>query len=443
MPPELGIFVTTGALLLISAFFVSAEYALVSVRKSSIDLLAKKGNRAAKALSAALQDLAPFVAGSQIAITMLGIALGLACEPQLTEILKSWFTASLGAATTARIGQGTTILSLILLTYFTVVFGELVPKYIGLRRAEQVALFTIQPLKLFIRLMKPLVWVVQSSGTAVTRLFGVKPTEGEDEGVSKDELLMMVRSGGDSGVFEKGQAVLISRALRLDVLTARDIMIHRLDVKWLDAGMSKDAVLAALPTMPFNRIPVCGGDIDDLVGVVYLHDIVKHLTHADFVLRDFARPAVVVPENLTLEKIVETMRREKTQMLFVTDEYGGTSGMLTLEDVVEEIFGELEDSLESERPPIRVMSGGRVSVKADLRYDELIDRLGLQVETPSTDTLATLVVDQLDRIPTTGDAIDTEIGLMRVENMARRRITRISLQLKPEQAAILAENPIA
>lgn len=443
MPPELGIFVTTGALLLISAFFVSAEYALVSVRKSSIDLLAKKGNRAAKALSAALQDLAPFVAGSQIAITMLGIALGLACEPQLTEILKSWFTASLGAATTARIGQGTTILSLILLTYFTVVFGELVPKYIGLRRAEQVALLTIQPLKLFIRLMKPLVWVVQSSGTAVTRLFGVKPTEGEDEGVSKDELLMMVRSGGDSGVFEKGQAVLISRALRLDVLTARDIMIHRLDVKWLDAGMSKDAVLAALPTMPFNRIPVCGGDIDDLVGVVYLHDIVKHLTHADFVLRDFARPAVVVPENLTLEKIVETMRREKTQMLFVTDEYGGTSGMLTLEDVVEEIFGELEDSLESERPPIRVMSGGRVSVKADLRYDELIDRLGLQVETPSTDTLATLVVDQLDRIPTTGDSIDTEIGLMRVENMARRRITRISLQLKPEQAAILAENPIA
>jgi CBS domain containing-hemolysin-like protein len=244
---------------------------------------------------------------------------------------------------------------------------------------------------------------------------------------------MLVQSGGAEGTLDKVHADMVSRALRMDVLAAHDIMIHRLDIKWLDAGLNKEDALEKLRQIPFTRVPVCRGDIDDMIGIAYLHDVVRHLDDEDFSLERIARPLVAVPENLTMEKIVSTMRDNKTQMLIVMDEYGGTSGLVTLEDVVEEVFGELEDRLESERPPIEQLPGGRVSSRAEVRIDELLAFLNLsfEVEDP-TATLATIIVNTLSRVPRPGDSVETEIGIMRVENMARRRITRVSVQLDPK-----------
>jgi putative hemolysin len=217
------------------------------------------------------------------------------------------------------------------------------------------------------------------------------------------------------------------------VLSARDIMIHRLDIKWLDESLTHEQLMVKLKEIPFTRLPVCRGDIDDMVGVAYLHDIVKNLDRPDFSLQKVARPLVAVPENLTLEKMVATMRDNKTQMLIVMDEYGGTSGLVTLEDVVEEIFGELEDRLESERPQIEPLPGGRISARAEVRMDELINQLGLPIDTDDqTDTLATMIVNALGRVPRPGDSVASDIGILRVENMARRRITRVSVQLNPK-----------
>ena len=192
-------------------------------------------------------------------------------------------------------------------------------------------------------------------------------------------------------------------------------------------------LLAKLKNIPYSRMPVCRGDIDDLVGVAYLHDIVKHLDDEQFSLEKFVRPVVSVPENLTMAKILEMMRVEKTQMLIVSDEYGGTSGLVTLEDVVEEVFGELEDRLESERTPIERNPNGRVSAKASVRIDELVAALDLNLDIgEDTDTLATIMINALGSVPRTGDSVATHLGLMRVENMARRRISRVSIQLLPE-----------
>jgi CBS domain containing-hemolysin-like protein len=257
------------------------------------------------------------------------------------------------------------------------------------------------------------------------------------DSVAKEELVMLVQSGGAEGTLDKMHADMVSRALRLDVLAARDIMIHRLDIKWLDCALSKEALLLKLKEIPFTRLPVCNADIDEMLGVVYLHDIVKNLDVPDLSLEKIARPLVAIPENLTMEKIVATMRDNKTQMLIVMDEYGGTSGLVTLEDVVEEVFGELEDRLESDRPPIERLPGGRISARAEVRLDELINMLDLPIDTEDkTDTLATIIVNGLGRVPRPGDSIETEIGIMRVENMARRRITRVSLQLDPKLLAL-------
>jgi putative hemolysin len=412
-------------LVLGNGFFVASEYALVSSRKSRIDALVKRGSKSAMRVQYALSHLSEYVAGIQIAITMFSIGVGSVTEPFVTELLQR--------AMGSRVDRGVSFtLSLILVTYLMVVIGELVPKYLALDRAERVALFTIRPLHGLVTVLKPLIWVIEKSGVGASRLFGVRAGHDPDA-VSKEELLLMVKSGGSSGLIDKLHADMVSKTMQLDKLAARDIMIHRLDIHWLDAALTKTEALKAMGDINHTRIPVCRGDIDEVVGVAYVNDILKHLEDSKFSLEKLARPAVVVPENLTIDRIVQRMREDKTQILMVVDEYGGTAGLITLEDVVEEIFGELEDSLESERPPIEVHAAGRVTAKADVRFDELVDRLGIELDDdPATDTLATMLINELERMPKIGDTIDTALGRMRVDNMARRRIVRVSLSLSPE-----------
>jgi CBS domain containing-hemolysin-like protein len=229
---------------------------------------------------------------------------------------------------------------------------------------------------------------------------------------------------------------MVARALKIDQLMAKDIMVHRLDIKWLDIALSTADLMKKLKTIPYGRIPVCKGDIDDVLGVAYLHDIVKNLDRPDFQLEQILRPAITIPENLAIDKIVAQMRDSKTQILIVLDEYGGTSGLITLEDVVEEVFGELEDRLEYERSPIEILPTGRISARADVRIDELLARLHSDVAIEGgTQTLAQVIVDTLGRVPKPGDHVDTPFGTMRVDNMARQRITRVSVQLRPTLTA--------
>lgn len=426
MPPELGLLLTSIALILGNGFFVAGEYALVSARRSRIEAIAKKGSRSGKLLLDAIDDMSPYVAGIQIAITMFGIGIGIWTEPFIRSQVEHLVGASIGSTLSY-------ILSFLVAVYLTVVFGELVPKLLTLHMADRLALIVIQPLYWINKLLTPLVWIVEPSGAFVLRLLGIKVGSSEEGVVPKEELLMLVRSGGAAGVLDKRHAELVTRALRLDVLDAQDIMVHRLDVKWLDVSLTKEQLLRQVRMIPYSRIPVCRGDIDDMVGVAYLHDIVVRFNDADFTLEKIARPVIAIPENLPMEKIVETMRTEKTQLLVVMDEYGGTSGIVTLEDVVEEVFGELEDRLESERPAIEVHPGGRVSARAEVRYDELVSRLHLNIDIgDATETLATMIIDRLERIPKAGDFVDSPVGQMRVENMARRRITRVGIQLLPE-----------
>jgi CBS domain containing-hemolysin-like protein len=433
MPSELVLLLASLALILGNGFFVAAEYSLVSARRSSIEAQAKKGNSTAKVLLEAMGDIAPYVAGVQIAITMLGIGVGLVAEPFVSGFLERLARQLLGHPLAHPLAQVVSVVSLLLITYVSVVIGELIPKYLSLQRSDEIALLTIRPLKLFITVLKPLVWLVQRSGAAILKPFGIDISAEGDSAIPKEELLMLVRSGGASGTLDKAHADLVSRALRLDVLCARDIMIHRLDIKWIDASLDRLALLKRLKDIPYNRIPLCRGDIDDVAGIVYVHDVVRNLDSPLFNLEKLSRPVVAIPESLSLEKIVETIRREKTQMLIVMDEYGGTSGLVTLEDVVEEVFGELEDRLESDRQAIEAYPGGRYSVRADLRYDELLSRLGLSLDgEDETDTMATIVVNLLGRVPKTGDSVRTALGILRVENMARRRITRVSVVLAPE-----------
>jgi len=407
-----------------SAFFVAAEYSLVGSRRGRVEAMGRRGKKNAKALAKVLEDISPYVAATQIGITMLGIAIGAFTEPYVTSLL----TRALHMLDPRAVRT----ISYLLLVFVLLVVGELCPKYLALRHADRVALFMVRPLVTIVIVLRPLIWLAQTTAGLILKPLKVDVHQGDKDAIPKEELLMLVQSGGVSGIIDKHQADMVSRALRLDVLDAKDIMIHRLDIKWVDATIGKSDLMNKLKEIPYSRMPVCRGDIDDMIGVAYLHDIVLHLDDAEFSLEKIVRPIVAVPENLTMAKILEMMRVEKTQMLIVSDEYGGTSGLVTLEDVVEEVFGELEDSLESDRKPIEQHPNGRVSTRASVRIDELVATLHLNVDIgENTETLATIVVNALGRVPRTGDTVMTDLGLMRVENMARRRITRVSVQLAP------------
>lgn len=409
-------------LLLASFYFVAAEYALVSTRRGRIETLSRKGNRTAKLLLPALDDLGEYVAGIQIGVTIVGIGMGSFAEPYITASFS-------GVLNWAPPWLRTTI-SIFVVTFALLVVGELCPKYVALRFPERLALLLFRSVSLLVLGLRPLIWLARRTAEVILRIGGIRIQHDEGGAIPKEELLMLVQAGGTEGVLDKAHAELVTRALRLDALAASDIMVHRVDIEWLDADLDREGLLDGAARASHTRLPVCRGDIDDIVGIIYLQDILRALRRPVFSLEGLVRPAVAIPENLTMERIVSTMREEKTQLLVVMDEYGGTSGLVTLEDVVEEVFGELEDRLESERPALEELPNGRISARADLRLDEVVARLNLNVaDAERTETLATLVVNGLERVPRPGDIVRTEIGTLRVENMARRRITRVGLQL--------------
>jgi CBS domain containing-hemolysin-like protein len=422
----IGVHLITLVLLLLgSAFFVGGEYSLVSLRRSRLESMAKKGNRGAKDILKISANVSPFIAGTQIGITMIGVAMGSFTEPFVTHLLVQKFSGL-----DHRI---TEVISFVIVLFFLVVLGELIPKYVALKHPERFIFLTYRPLALFVKLFSAIIWCAQWFSQILLKPFKINIKETGKETIGKEELIMMVQATSSEGVLEKAHADLVSRALRLDALAARDIMVHRLDIKWLDIDLSLQEVLSKMSQIRYSRVPVCRGDIDDIVGIVYTVDLLRAYTNSDFDLEKLARPFVAIPENLPMERIVQTMRESNSQVVIVLDEYGGTSGLISLEDVVEEVFGELQDGPESERPPIEILSNGKVSARAEVRFDELINKLGLHVDIDGkTDSLANMIVEILGRIPRPGDSVETDIGVFRVENMARRRITRVGIIIDPK-----------
>lgn len=412
----------SAALILANGLFVAAEYGLVSSRRSRIDSLAKRGSRNAKNLQKMLDELPLYVAGIQVAITMLGIGIGSFTEPFVSKEL----TKLLGESVPRAVGF---VISLFLVTFVFVIVGELVPKYLTLNSPEKWALALGTPVRIFVKALSPLIWLVEKTGALILRLFGIDMSKTQGDAVTKEELALLLKSSS-ADLFEQEHAQVVSKALRLDRLDVNDIMIHRLDIRWIGVDTPREEIMDQLGRLSHSRIPVCRGDIDELQGIVYLQDVVRTWNDDDFSLAKILRPVEAVPENLTLSRAINRMREAQTQILIVMDEYGGTSGLITLEDIIEEVFGELEDQPESTRAPIERLGQNRVTARADVRYDELLNFLGMDTdEDTPTETLATIVINALGRIPKLGDVAETDVGKIRVENMARRRITRVWIQL--------------
>lgn len=420
----LGVAFIGTLLILATGFFVAAEFALVSARRSAIESGSRRGSRIDKLILAAMDRQDTYVAAIQVWITFLTIMVGVVVEGSLSTWIESVIPWDLPESVVK-------VFSIAIVSYPLLVVGELVPKYIALRYPEALMRATVPLIRVTVVLTTPLNWLIEKTGLMILKLIRVK-ADAPSAGVSREELYYLIRAGEAGGGLHESQADFVSKALRLDQLDAEDAMLHRLDIKWIDAGASRDVVVAKLAEYGHSRVPVCNGDIDDVVGILYLQDVIRNVDSESFDLKSMVREAVYVPESLTLNRLVEVMRETKSQIVMVQDEYGGTQGLLTLEDLIEEVFGDIEDTIESERAVIERTSEHRLSVKGDVRYDELLDFLDAEDHSGkySTEALAAIIVEGLGRTARLGDTFEIPIGRLRVEQMAKRRIIRVGVYLR-------------
>jgi CBS domain containing-hemolysin-like protein len=420
-----------GVLVVVNAFFVAAEYALVRVRRTRMEALAAQGSGMAKVVLHGLNHLTRYIAGVQVGITLAGLASGRFGEPALAALIDPLFAwllppAFIGPETSTAI---TTWLTLIVISYLLVVLGELVPKAITLQFTDQVALLVAKPIRLVVVVFTPFVWSMNALGTQILRLLRLPPPEEGQGAYSVEELHLLVGQSYQAGVLEDLERQLMQRGARVGDLRVADVMIPRLDIVALDLTLPADVLLNRAAQTIHTRLPAYEGDLDHVVGILHLQDLFKYVRQPTATpdVRSLVRPPLFVPETMPLDELLRTYQQQHTQIALVVDEHGSLEGLVTLEDVVEEVFGEMHDVLEAAQPSIQLMPDGRVLVRGEVRLRDVQDRLRWDLADEEVDTIAGYIMKRLGRTARVGDVIDTPSGTIRVENMARVRITQVAL----------------
>jgi putative hemolysin len=415
----------------VNAFFVAAEYALVRVRRTQMEALAAQGHRAATVVLHGLDHLSRYIAGVQVGITLAGLASGLFGEPALAALIdpvaEFLFPPSLlGRDISNALSTG---LTLLVMTYLLVVLGELVPKAITLQYPDRVALLVAKPIQLVVRLFTPVVWSMNALGNRILRLLWLPPPEEGQGTYSVDELQLLIVQSYQAGILEDIERQVMQRGARVGDLRVADVMIPRLDMVAVDLTRPAEAVLARAAQTIHTRLPAYEGDIDHVVGILHLQDLFKYAQQSPPTqdLRSLVRAALFIPEVMSLDELIRTFQQHHTQMALVVDEHGLLQGLVTLEDVVEEVFGELHDTLEAGQPRMQQTPDGRVLLRGEVRLRELNEWLGWHLPDEDVETIAGYIMKHLRRTARVGDRLDTPHGTLRVENMARMRITQVAI----------------
>ncbi len=418
----LGVLLTAG-----TAVFVAAEFALVTLDPGLVDRdLAGQQDIRARSVRKALRQLSTQLSGAQVGITVTTILLGYTAQPALATLL----TGPLDSTPLAR-GAATGLaaaLSLIVVNVFSMIFGELVPKNAALSSPLTTARAVAPLQRGFTAALRPLILLLNNSANALLRRIGVEPREELSGGRSAQELVALVRRSAAAGTLDEGTAILLANSIELDTLTAVDVMTDRTRMAVVRREDSAADVVALARETGHSRFPVIGDSHDDVLGLVHLRRAISvpYKRRAKVPAPALMEPAPRVPETVTLGPLLVELREHGLQMAVVVDEYGGTSGVVTLEDVVEELVGDVADEHDPRRAGVHPVGDGVWSVPGLLRPDELTERTGLAVpEEGAYETLGGLVMALLGRVPVVGDVVQVAGVVLRVEAMDGRRVSRV------------------
>ena len=435
-------------LLLFNALYVAAEFSTLSSRRSRLSQLSDQGNRFARMVLPVVEDpsrLDDYIAACQIGITVSSLVLGFYAQAALSPVIAPWLTNLGGLAPAAAASLSATIV-LLVLTGFQVIFGELVPKNIGVQYPARLALLTVLPLRWSMVLFSPLRWLFNGSGRLVLRLFGVDPTTEHVHVHSPEEIAILVEESGEGGVLDVQERRLIENTLWMRRTTVRQLMVPRTRVLAASVERPCDELFSLLATSPFSRLPLYEQSIDNILGVVHLKDLLclRHQVRHDpdsppVDIRQVMVPALNISETMTAGEAFALLQHKRYQVAIVLDEFGGTAGIVTLEDLIEEIFGEVQDEFDQEVALFRGLPGNRVLVRWDWLVHDLNELLELNLPTDQADTIGGLVLTELGRVAEVGDIVEFGDVSLRVERIEGKAVAAVSLPATPDQVEILRE----
>lgn len=423
-------------LLFSNGFFVASEFAMVKVRKTRIEQLVKEGNFNAKIALEALKDLDKFIAAVQLGVTISSIGLGWVGEGTLARIIEPIFAFLPGISQNIATHTVSVSISFALITFLHVVIGELVPKSIALEYTEKTALVVARPMQVITTVFNPFIWLLNGFGNTLLKMFHIPHSHKGSLVHSTEELDMLVNASYDGGVLNETEKDMLHNVFKFSDLTAKQVMIPRTDMVCIPEDMTFEDLNNLAAESQYTRYPVYSEDIDHITGLIHVKDLYSlSIKNEERPIKSLLREVLLVPETITMDNLVLEFKKRKGQMAIVIDEFGGTSGLITLEDVLEEIFGEVQDEFdEEEECDIKEIEPNRYIANAMMRLDELAEFFEIPeevIDDEDIDTIAGLVVKLLGKIATLGDSVQFENLTFNVKEIDGARITKLEIIRKP------------
>ncbi len=433
------------ALILTNAFFAMSEIAVISLSDAKIDRMASEGDRRARRVQKLTANTSRFLAMIQIGVTLAGFLASASAAQAFVDKLQGVLERISASAPTLSnlMGGVATVAVTLMISYVSLVLGEIVPKRIAMKYPERISLGIASILSFFSWFLRPLVWVVSASANGVLRLFGIDPNA-EDEAVTEEEIRMLVDVGGEKGVIEDAQKEMIHNIFELDDMDVGDIMTHRTDIVGVEADAPLESVVEASMREGCSRVPVYEEDLDDIIGILYVKDLLKYVGTAlpgGKPLRDVMRKAYFVPETMSCGELFKEMTAKHVQIAIVVDEYGGTAGLVTLEDILEAIVGNIQDEYDDEEEEISKIDESTFRLDGATNIEEIEDLTGVTLPEGEYETVAGFVIRQLGYLPQEGENPEIEYEGLRftVEAVEDKRITLLQVKLKQHSEAGEAE----
>lgn len=426
-------------LVLANGFFVAAEFSLVSVRRTRVEELVRQGTPGSAAVKHALADPDRFIAATQLGITIASLGLGWLGEPALSHFFEpvlALLPAAWGGAASHTISAG---LAFAVITFLHVVVGELMPKSIALQRPEATALVVAQPTLWTEGLFKYAIVALNGTGNFLLRLLGMRAASGHELVHSVEELKMLVQASGESGVLESGERDMLDNVFNFGDLTTHEVMVPRTEMIALPADAPLEHLIQLANKHPHTKYPVYEGDLDHILGIAHVKDLVRvqHGERRAATVRGLIREAHFVPDTLRLGALLQQFRAKRQHMAIVLDEYGGTGGLVTLDDLISQIVGDVADPFDKSAPDIQRLPNGSALIDGLTQIVAVNDTLGLTLHDDHYDTIAGYVLGRLGRMARVGDVVEVDGVRLTVEALDGLRIARVSLTHlnRPDPAA--------
>ncbi|CDZ23427.1 hypothetical protein CCDG5_0284 [[Clostridium] cellulosi] len=419
-------------LILINAFFAASEMAIVSANDTKIKVLAEEGNKRAIVLEKLLSRPSNFLAAIQVGVTLSGLFSSAVASESVADRIAAAFENS--GVSPALVKFLSVFIVTILLSYFTLVFGELVPKRIAMKNSEALALRVAGILNAISIIFLPFVALLSYSTNAVAHLFGVGPVDNQNN-VTEEEIRMLVDVGEETGAIDENEKEMINNIFEFNDRTASDIMTHRTEIYAVEDTASLSDVIDVALKEGFSRIPVYKDDLDDIVGIVFAKDLLKFVgkpMDKEFNIREIMRPPLFVPKTKRCQDLFVELTEQKQHMAVVIDEYGGTAGIVTMEDLLESIVGNIQDEYDDETNEYSVIDDSTYTIEGTADIEEVSHLLDTKLPEGEYDTLAGLIIDRLGRIPSENEHPSVEIGdfVFTVEHVEEKRIEKVRAERK-------------